>query len=77
VDQRSTTNLNPQQGKNQICRSHNPVDVGSMGYRGNQKKEERERERERERRNGSTGAQLFCTGENGEIERRGGTRKEL
>jgi hypothetical protein len=42
--QRSTTNLNPQQGKNQICGSHNPVDVGSMGYRGNQKKE-RERER--------------------------------
>jgi hypothetical protein len=35
------------------------------------------RERERERRNGSTGARLFCTGENGEIERRGGTREEL
>jgi hypothetical protein len=46
--QRSTTNLNPQQGKNQICGSHNPVDVGSMGYRGNQKKE-REREREEKR----------------------------
>jgi hypothetical protein len=75
--------LKPAVRKNQICGSDKRVDGLSMGFRGNQKEREREREKKKKKKkkkaylHGSMGAQLFCTGGNGEIKRRGGTREEL
>ena len=57
---------------------------GRWSIDGVSRKSKGEREREREEKKekkaylyGSMGAWLFCTGGNGEIERRGGTREEL
>jgi hypothetical protein len=49
------------------------VDGLSMGFRGNQKEREREKKKKKKKAylHGSMGAQLFCTGGNGEIKRRG------